>query len=568
MAYKFQFGPSVMSGALEQEGSVTISDSGVLKMGASTVIDASRNVTAVSFSGSNSLDVVGQARLKDILNVSGAILAGGGLTSTAGSRLFGATSFNEANITNVGDIALDSISADGASFSFGSNWTAASRTCADLGTVTTADINGGSIDGTAIGAAAQSSVKATSLSASGDLNIADNATVNGTSTLHGLVTANAGVKSTYFSGSGGVSYFYASQFKGTMNVTGAATFGSSLSSSATLDLVGAARLKSSLEVSGAVTLSGDITLDGATDTAAALGADSLYFRDADGTMHRESFVDYAAAIAGDGLGANGGVLSVSLTELTEAAVNVAADSLIFIDADGNVTRKDTFADYAAALVNSEPGLASSGGKLQFDPNSLSAAAVASGDSIILVDADDSNIPKKETVDDLANLFAGVGLSAASAVLALDLNELNAAAVDVAADSIAIIDANDGNGTRKESIADLVAAMAGGGLTANNGVLSTQAGSVAVIADANATLAEGMNAGSTTFSADRTWTLPAAPSDGDVVYVKAPASLGGNELIILKGSAAHRIDGAEQVEIESNGGAVSLMYVGSNTWVIF
>ena len=34
--------------------------------------------------------------------------------------------------------------------SIGSNWTAASRTCADLGTITTVDINGGTIDGTTI----------------------------------------------------------------------------------------------------------------------------------------------------------------------------------------------------------------------------------------------------------------------------------------------------------------------------------------------------------------------------------------------------------------------------------
>ena len=67
-----------------------------------------------------------------------------------------ATSLNcsDGNITNVGSIALDSISADdGSSFSMGSNWTNASRTVADMGTVTTMDLNGGSIDGTVIGAA-------------------------------------------------------------------------------------------------------------------------------------------------------------------------------------------------------------------------------------------------------------------------------------------------------------------------------------------------------------------------------------------------------------------------------
>ena len=51
------------------------------------------------------------------------------------------TSLNvsDGNITNVGSISLDSIAADdGSSFSFGSNWTAASRTCANLGTVSAA----------------------------------------------------------------------------------------------------------------------------------------------------------------------------------------------------------------------------------------------------------------------------------------------------------------------------------------------------------------------------------------------------------------------------------------------
>ena len=60
-------------------------------------------------------------------------------------------------------------------------------------------------------------------------------------------------------------------------------------------------------------------------------------------------------------------------------------------------------------------------------------------------------------------FSGAG--------AMNLNGLTAAAVDVSADSIAIIDANNSNASRKESIADLVAAMAGNGLSAGSGQLS-------------------------------------------------------------------------------------------------
>ena len=64
-----------------------------------------------------------------------------------------------------------------------------------------------------------------------------------------------------------------------------------------------------------------------------------------------------------------------------------------------------------------------------------------------------------------------GLSIDTAELKLDLNNLAAAVVDVAADSIAIIDADASNITAKEAIADVVTAMAGNGLTATAGVLA-------------------------------------------------------------------------------------------------
>ena len=82
--------------------------------------------------------------------------------------------------------------------------------------------------------------------------------------------------------------------------------------------------------------------------------------------------------------------------------------------------------------------------------------------------------------DIEGVTAGDGLSgggtSGAVSLALDLNELTAASVAVASDSIAIIDASD-NSSKKESIADLVAAMAGTNLTASNGVLSSLAGDV-------------------------------------------------------------------------------------------
>ena len=88
-----------------------------------------------------------------------------------------------------------------------------------------------------------------------------------------------------------------------------------------------------------------------------------------------------------------------------------------------------------------------------------------------------SIANSKLVNDSVTVTAGNGLSGGGEVdlgssvsVALDLNELSAAAVAVGADSIAIIDADD-NSSKKESIADLVTAMAGNGLAASSGVLA-------------------------------------------------------------------------------------------------
>ena len=77
--------------------------------------------------------------------------------------------------------------------------------------------------------------------------------------------------------------------------------------------------------------------------------------------------------------------------------------------------------------------------------------------------------------DIEAVTAGDGLSgggtSGSPTIDLDLNELTAAAVNVAADSIAIIDADDSNDNKKEAIADLITAIAGIGLAASSGVLN-------------------------------------------------------------------------------------------------
>ena len=78
-----------------------------------------------------------------------------------------------------------------------------------------------------------------------------------------------------------------------------------------------------------------------------------------------------------------------------------------------------------------------------------------------------------TVTTNANLTGNVTSSGNATTLVL--NDLAAATVSVANDSIAIIDADGSNASKKESIADLVSAMAGSNLTASSGQLSAAAG---------------------------------------------------------------------------------------------
>jgi hypothetical protein len=70
---------------------------------------------------------------------------------------------------------------------------------------------------------------------------------------------------------------------------------------------------------------------------------------------------------------------------------------------------------------------------------------------------------------------------------VDLNGLSAAAVDVANDSIGIIDANDSNNSKKESIVDLATAMAGAGLSASSGTLTVSASATATAMVSGGTL---------------------------------------------------------------------------------
>jgi hypothetical protein len=182
-------------------------------------------------------------------------------------------------------------------------------------------------------------------------------------------------------------------------------------------------------------------------------------------------------------------LALDLSDLAAATVNVGADSIAIYDADADVTGKESIADLATAMAGD--GLAASSGvfsvgvddssveinadalrvKAAGITNTMLSGAIANAklqNSTISGIALGSNLNSLSKATNGGVSFPSYNGSAAVADLQLDLSDLAAAAVDASADSIAIIDATD-DSTKKESIADLAAAMASGtGIVAASG----------------------------------------------------------------------------------------------------
>jgi len=154
---------------------------------------------------------------------------------------------------------------------------------------------------------------------------------------------------------------------------------------------------------------------------------------------------------------------------------------------GDGLKRNVADDNIAELdLKTNGGLSIDTAQLKLDINDLGAQAVdVSADSIAILDADDSET-YKESIADLMTAVAGEGLLASSGALALNITEVSGGAVDVSADFF-IFEDNDDNGTYKESFADLATAMAGEGLNASSGALvlhltEVTAGAVAVNED--------------------------------------------------------------------------------------
>ena len=378
-----------------------------------------------------------------------------------------------------------------------------------------------------------------------------------------------------------------------------------------------------LTVRGNSILSGSITAPGLASATVDLTADLMIIDDgATGAIKTTSLANYATALAAgsnEGLSSTAGRLALDLNDLTAAAVSVANDSIAIIDADGsNSTKKESISDLVDAMAGA--GIGASSGVLSLDIDELSAlggTGVAQGDHFVF---SDGGTEKKITFSNMEDaIFGNVsgdatvaaggaltiandavesgmlndnvisgqtelaadGLAAADELLISDGGTLKKigvdnlfldgpgllgeAAVTVADDYIMFLDGGATGDAKKESVADLVSAIAGAGLSATSGVLAVQGNSVALKSDGD-TLAEGYNYFADISAGNVGVDLPASPSVGDVVHVKA-GNITNSRLLRISAQGSHLIDGESNISLESPFAAVSMVYVVANNWRI-
>ena len=214
-------------------------------------------------------------------------------------------------------------------------------------------------------------------------------------------------------------------------------------------------------------------------------ADEMLISDG-GTLKRvgvDSLRDhFFGVVSGDATIADGGELTIGantvehsmlnnnvisgLTALGSAGV-AQVDELMFSDA--GELKKVTFSNFEDSIFANVSGDATiaAGGALTIGADAVQTGMLHDDCATGLAGAG------LTATTGVLNIISGAntGLNVAADAMNLDMNDLSEAAISVANDSFAFVDADDSNATKKESIADLMAAVAGDAITASAGVLA-------------------------------------------------------------------------------------------------
>lgn len=276
---------------------------------------------------------------------------------------------------------------------------------------------------------------------------------------------------------------------------------------------------------------------------------------------------------------------------------------------------DAATDAAAAVTAAEFALLDGG-------STVGTSAPASGDGFM---HNDAGTMKQTTIDALASVMAGAGLAVSGVTLSVDIDELSALGGTGVAQGDHFI-FSDGGTEKKITASNLEDWMfgnvsgdatiaAGGALTVaanavegsmlNDNVISGQtalasglaatdelmvsdAGTlkrmdVSVLSSylgtnisvdvqnvaASGTLAIGVNYFSDmSDDGEDAVTLPASPTVGQSVKVKAPSDCSAARYITINKAGSQLIDGAASIRLESPFAAVELVYVANDVWRVF
>ena len=261
------------------------------------------------------------------------------------------------------------------------------------------------------------------------------------------------------------------------------------------------------------------------------------------------------------------VLGSAAVSSTAAELNIldgvtaTASELNLLDGDTSVGGSITIADTDGFVVND-------GGTMKTIPASdISTYVAASVGDITAVSLTGDSGGALSVASGTAGftLTGGTGIdtsgSGTTITFSLDLNELTAAAVNVANDSIVLIDADDSNASKKESVADFVSGIASTGLTASSGTLSVNASqAITALTGGDLTIYEDANNADVSFkmgtSATESLTIQVLNGGSnktaeEIHFSTATASGTANH-----GKMVFDIDGTDQMEINDSGVSIT------------